>query len=124
MNFPKNWPNDCPPLDAIDAAGNVFRIAKHNPPTDIDFATHMETGKLKSAPECLRCGLSVFREFRDAMHQRRLMPKLGQWIARATLAAEHGKTKLTSGQQPTHTTWWAYEGVDRVDLFSVVAQEL
>lgn len=39
------------------------------------------------------------------------------------LAAEHGTTLLTTGQQPTHTTWWPYEGVARVALFSVVAEE-
>lgn len=49
----------------------------------------------------------------DAVHQRLLPPKLGRWIAKGTLRPEHGKTKLTTGKQPTHTTWWAYDGVDR-----------
>jgi len=83
----------------------------------------METGKLPTAPACLRCGLSVFREMRDAVHQRQLLPKLGRFIAQATLVAEHGKTKRTTGSQPTHTTWWAYEGVNRYRLFSVVQEE-
>lgn len=122
MHFPKNWLNDRPPPEAVDAEGSVFRLVKNSPPCESDLATHWETGRLKNAPECLRCGLSVFREIRDAVHQRRLMPKLGPWIARATLAPEHGKTKLTTGQQPTHTTWWSYEGVGRVALFSVVAE--
>jgi hypothetical protein len=64
-----------------------------------------------------------FREIHDAIHQRKLIPKLGRWIAKATLKPEHGKTQLTTGKQPTHTTWWAYHGVDKVTLFAVVAEE-
>ncbi|MCU0873206.1 MAG: hypothetical protein MUE50_12775 [Pirellulaceae bacterium] len=78
---------------------------------------------MPKAPPCLRCGLSVFRETRDAIHQRQLLPKLGSLIAEATLLAEHGKTKPTEGRQPSHTTWWAYEGVNRASLFSVVREE-
>jgi hypothetical protein len=88
----------------------------------VDFASHMETGKLRNAPACLRCGLSVFRELQDAVHQRQLMPKLGHLIAQATLEAEHGKTKPTEGRQPSHTTWRAYEGLSRASLFAVVEE--
>jgi hypothetical protein len=123
LQFPSDWPNDCPPSDAVDAAGEVFRIVRHEPPNDADFASHDETGKLPKAPACLRCGLSVFREIRDAIHQRQLIPKLGSLIAQATLQAEHGKTKPTKGTQPTHTTWWAYEGLNRASLFSVFREE-
>jgi len=123
MKFPDAWPKDCPPSDAEDADGVVFRVVKHNPPEEEDTATHMETGRLPKAPPCLRCGLSVFREMRDAAHQRQLLPKLGNLIASATLLPEHGKTKLTKGQRPTHTTWWAYEGVNRHSLFAVFAEE-
>jgi hypothetical protein len=122
MGFPKNWPDDCPPSDAEDAKGDVFRIVNHNPPADPDLASHFETGKLRNAPACLRCGLSVFREMRDAMHQRSLLPKLGRLIARATLTPQHGRTKLTQGRQPTHTTWWADEGIDRASLFTVIRE--
>lgn len=123
MKFPETWPADCPPADAIDTDGEVFRLVKHDPPQAEDTASHRETGKLPRAPACLRCGLSVFRELRDAVHQRQLLPKLGNLIARAALLAEHGKTKMTRGTQPSHTTWWAYEGVNRASLFSVVIEE-
>jgi hypothetical protein len=123
MNFPADWPSDCPPADAVEADGVVFRIVKNAPPMASDVATHRETGRLRAAPECLRCGLSVFRDLRDAVHQRLLMPKLGQWIAKATLIADYGKTKLTTGQQPTHTTFWTFEGVDRAALFAIVVEK-
>ena len=123
MRFPDTWPANCPPPDTVAADGDVFRVVKHDPPQAEDTASHMETGKLPKAPACLRCGLSVFREIRYAVHQRQLLPKLGPLIAKATLLAEHGRTKLTDGRQPSHTTWWAYEGVDRASLFSVVREE-
>jgi hypothetical protein len=122
MVFPSDWPSDCPPSSAVNAHGTVFRIVKNAPPLAADFATHRETGRLKSPPECLRCGLSVFRELGDAVHQRSLFPKLGQWIAQAILNADHGKMMLTAGQQPTHTTFWIYEGVDRPRLFAIVVE--
>ena len=51
------------------------------------------------------------------------MPKLGNLIAKGTLSPEHGKSKLTSGRLPTHTTWWPYRDVKRASLFSVVSEE-
>jgi hypothetical protein len=84
--------------------------------------SHHETGKLPRADPCLRCGLSVFRELEDALNQQKLLPKLGNKIAKALLEAAHGKACLTKGQQPTHTTWWPYEGVDRAALFVVVQE--
>ena len=121
--FPTDWPSDSPPADAADAAGAVFRIVKSEPPTVKDLETDHETGKLPKAPACLRCGLSVFREIRDAEHQRRLIPKLGNLIAHAELQAGDGKTKRTDGKQPTHTTWWSYQNIHRASLFSIFKEE-
>jgi len=123
MTFPEGWPNNCPPADAVDASGVVFRIVNNEPPMAADFVSHFESGKLLKAPDCLRRGLSVFRELGDAVHQRRLFPRLGRLIARGTLLAEHGKTRLTTGKQPTHTTWWSYKDVDRASPFSIVQEE-
>lgn len=51
------------------------------------------------------------------------MPRLGKWIAKAALQSEHGRTKLTQAQQPTHTTWWSHAEVDRAVLFAIVLEE-
>ena len=123
MSFPNNWPENCPPEDAVDADGIVYRIVKNDPPLPQDLATHFETDRLRKAPPCLRCGLSVFRDVVDVIHQRLLLPKLGGFIARADLQREHGRTKLTQGAQPTHTTWWPCEGVPRASLFAVITVE-
>lgn len=119
MKFPNNWSEDCPPQDAVEADGVVYRVVKNLPPDKSDLASHLETGKLPTAPACLRCGLSVFRDQNDAEHQKMLLPKLGKWIAKATLNNDHGKTKLTDGKLPTHTTWWPYENVVREALFTI-----
>ena len=112
-----------PTSDAEEASGGVYRIVRDDSPAAADFATHWETGRLPKAPSCLRRGLSVFRDVREARHQRCLFPKLGGLIARAMLTSDHGLTKLTHGSLPTHTTWWAYEGVHRASLFAVVDEE-
>ena len=122
MLFPDDWPADCPSEDTPVANLTVFRIVKHRPPTATDLLSHHETGRLPKADPCLRCGLSVFIIAEDAAHQRKLMPRLGEFIARGTLTAEHGKARLTPGQQPSHTTWWPYIGVDRASLFAVIQE--
>lgn len=119
MQFPDDWPEGCPPEDAEPAAGQVFRLVKSNP---TDFASHHELGTLPKGPACLRCGLSVFRTREDADHQHRAYPKLGRYAAIGTLEAQHGVAKPTLGRQPTHTTWWPYEGVDRQSVFTTVEE--
>ena len=123
MTFPKDWPPGCPSANTPDATGDVFRISKEDPVTAADMQTHHETGRLPRADSCLRCGLSVYQVLEDALYQQKLLPKLGNRIAKASLQSTHGKACLTKGQRPTHTTWWAYEGVDRAALF-VVVQEM
>ncbi|HEV3255254.1 MAG TPA: hypothetical protein VG013_00105 [Gemmataceae bacterium] len=117
MTFPEDWPDRCPPDDAEDANGEVFRVAKANPPTADDFKSYYELG-VKRGDLVLRCGVSVFRLVLDAEHASRKFRNMGKVIAKAVLRAEHGKTKQTG--RPTHTTWWPYVEVDRRSLFAVV----
>jgi hypothetical protein len=117
---------DCPPHDAEPASGRVFRCAKANPPKTREMKTHEEKGSLSDADPCLRRALSVFRSQRDAEHQIRLFRR---WKRRFVLSADldhaHGKTKLTSGQQPTHTSWWPASSLSvegRAALFSLICE--
>jgi hypothetical protein len=116
MTFPQDWPPGCPPEDAEDANGEVFRLAKTDPPTAADFQSFHELGITRGDP-ILRCGLSVFRIASDAEHASRKFRNLGKILAKAMLEAAHGKTKQTG--KPTHTTWWPYAEVDRLSLFTV-----
>lgn len=117
MQFPKNWPPDCPPAEAQDAQGEYFRVASNNPPGVDDFKSYAELGKLPKADPCKRVGLSLLRKFDDAIHQTELFPKHGKLIFRGDLNSSHGKTLLTKGTLPTHTTWWPFEGIDRATPF-------
>jgi len=121
MNFPDSWPSDCPPQDAVDAEGDVFRIVNNDQPTADDFLTSFETGAFPNRLACLRCGLSVHRIRADAIHTKTKYPKLENRIAKGTLAKECGKTKRTG--QASHTTWWVYEGVNRASIFALIAEE-
>ncbi len=118
MEYPEDWPDGCPPDDTEKGKGEIYRLVKSKPPTETDFLSHHETGKMPKRDPCLRCGLSVFRNQEDAEHQYQAYPKLGKFVSKGTLKAEHGVTKLTSGRQPSHTTWWPYKGVNREVLFT------
>lgn len=120
--FPKGWPENCPPLTSAPANGVHFRAAKTNPPGPDEFKTHAERGAAPKADPCLRSGLSVLRSMEDAVHQTQLFPKLGKLLFQGELTPDCGQTQLTQGRQPTHTTWWPCEGVDRASLFSFVRE--
>ena len=119
-------PGDCPPEDAIPACGTVFRCCKSDPPAESGMRTNDETGRLPDAPPCLRRALSVFRTRQDAVHQLRLFRRWRRkLVAQADLEERHGRTKQTSGRQPTHTSWWPSPGLNpsqRAALFSVVSE--
>jgi hypothetical protein len=89
--------------------------------------TAEESNRLPHAPACLRRALSVFRTLQDAEHQLRLFRRWKKkYVAQAHLDDIHGRTKLTSGQQPTHTSWWPSPRVSRQDraaLFSIVVEQ-
>jgi len=118
--FPSDWPPGCPPNDAIDASGTVYRVVKADPCGAEDFRSHGEQGTRATSPECLRCGLSVFSDLTGAGHARAKYPALGNLIARGELHAQHGKIKASGAQSSTHLTWWPYLMVARHELFSVV----
>jgi hypothetical protein len=35
--FPQPWPDACPPADAVDADGIVYRLVKDDPPAERSF---------------------------------------------------------------------------------------
>ena len=121
--FPTYFPEQCPPADVEPASGVVYRLVKNAPVTEEDFKTHHETSRCKKADPCMRMGLSVLRELKDAVHQRKVLPVLGKYISKASLKSHHGLTKLTGGQRPSHTTWWPYVDVQRAEPFELVEAE-
>lgn len=128
MTTPENADasTDCPPTGATAVDVEVYRCCKSHPPSNADMQTHEESGRLPKADPCLRRALSVFRSETDAQHQIRLFRRWPRrFVARAALNAGHGWSMLTTGEQPTHTSWWPAESLDptaRAALFTVVCE--
>jgi hypothetical protein len=123
--FPSHYPPLCPPDEAEDANGTVYRITRNDPPIAEDFLSLNELGRRLRHPTasalCRQRGLSVFRNLEDARHHLEAFPALGQYIATGELMPTLGKTLPTpTSERPTHTTWWCYEGVKRQAVFVVI----
>lgn len=119
MAFPDDWPKDCPPVDAEDAAGTVFRIVAHNPPTDDDLKSYQELGILVG-PECQRHGVSTYNTIEGALRKQKLYPRFGQHIAEGALVASLGKLSLLRNRKTQHLTWWPSTTANRKAAFKVV----
>jgi hypothetical protein len=120
--FAEYVPEDCPPPTAVEPNGKGFRNVKANPFTKADFETHVENGKREDAEFCSRCAISVSLSLSDAVHLRKRMPKIGQFIAVADLAPEHGAWELTD-RRTGHINWWPYADVERISLFKIVQED-
>lgn len=116
--FAPYFPDDCPPDSAQPAAGVAYRCIQGASVVEEDLQDHVQKNLRPDAPLCLRCAISVFRSFRGASHARKKWPRIGRFIARAELAAEHGK--CDAPDKNDHLNWWPYVDVDRVALFEVV----
>lgn len=122
--FPDWFPENCPPADAANADGIVYRFATKNPVDARDFLSHRELGLAPRAQACRRCSLSVYRTLLSARRKlrelrERFPDRFGPYIAEGTLLAEHGKIKQ-EGTDSDHHEWWAYDGVERHGPFRIV----
>lgn len=121
--FSANLPDNCPPQEAIDAEGKVYRVCLQNPPLQRDFQNHAELGKQSNGDQCMRHGLSVFRNYAEAHHLTLLFPKLGKLVLGGELTPKEGKVKPTPAKaRPSHTTWWPYEGIERSANFKIAKE--
>ncbi|GEN12644.1 hypothetical protein MFU01_76810 [Myxococcus fulvus] len=114
--FPDTWPKECPPDDAVDAHGVVYRIISGEAATPEDFKSYEELGLAPNAPACSRRSVSVFNSRQGACHRLKLSPRLGKGVAEGSIDATCGKMKLTSTKSG-HIDWWPYEGINRLARF-------
>ena len=122
--FPDWFPQSCPPFDATDADGVVYRFATKSPVAAEDFLSHHELGLAPRAQACRRCSLSLYRTLAAARRKLRELrdrspERFGPHIAEGNLSAAHGKIKQ-EGSDPDHHEWWAYEDVVRHAAFRIV----
>jgi hypothetical protein len=124
-SFPDFFPDRCPPDDAIKANHIVFRFVKEDPPTPKDFVSHYQLGLAPKADLCERCSLSVF-DSREAARLKLLELKerfpdrsFGNYLAECVITHEHGSIKQT-GRDITHHSWWAFQGVNFLEVVRIV----
>lgn len=129
MDWPARFPDDCPPDDAMPAAGIAYRLT-HNPIEPRDFLSkreiHPEKRFSNPTRECLANGLSIFRDIEDAKRLRRRVSYFRNEvsaIAVGHLSHELGVIKRTGpDHRSSHCTWWVPIGVDRAQPFAVIEE--
>lgn len=117
------FPDGCPPDDAGDLTGDVYRLVDGNPPSDWDFQSkHQRSQSLSKAGDCLACGLSILRSWTDAERLKQRIPGMRKKsIAVGIIPEPLGKTKATpTRNQAGHHTWWVPDGVEVKVLFTVI----
>ena len=125
-NYPEWYVENCPPADALNVEGTIYRFVESFPTIANDFLSYHEMGQRPNGKRCERCGLSVFHSIDDIRNSLRHLLKAypgkqyGDKIVRRELSVSDGKTKKTG--KIGHHTWWAYEGVTRHELFELVEQ--
>lgn len=116
--FSKDWPKPCPPDDAKDTSGRIFRRTKKNPPSVRDLQSHFQRGTAEDFSPCGRCALSVLTDEADIEHSFRLFGHQGNYVFRADLSPGQGKMKPAGGPIKSHTNVWFYEQVNVESLFT------
>jgi hypothetical protein len=122
LSFPNTFPPNCPPPDAEDASGIVYRSVNCDPPQAEDFRTYAELNKRILDPKkvCQSHSVSVLRSEAEARHHLAVSPYV-KFLAVAELMPTHGKIKATKSRQlDSHTSWWYYQGVERHTIFKVI----
>jgi len=121
----------------VDKDGFYFRITKNNPPENADFIPHYISQErvhilMKKNYEkkndyrhlCLMCGLSLFRNEREAILLMKRYPKLGRYLFKGYIKIEYGVLKASPNRErPSHHTWYPFEGVDEKDIFKLMIWE-
>ena len=127
-NWPADFPEDCPPEQAVPANGTYYRIVRNDPPESSDFVSVYHLDRIRASrvirsgrrTQCETMGLSIYADMNDAVANARRFKNIGDKIARITLRAESGKTLKTDGGYPSHYTWWKEESFEASSSVQVV----
>lgn len=108
--WPTHFPMNCPPQDAVETTGKVYRLISKDGPKDFDFKSHYEREPLagRTGSECLARGLSVLRSYQDCEALTTAIPALRKKIvAMASFENGAGLIKETPSRNCAgHCTWW------------------
>lgn len=127
--WPDYYPPICPPSQAEEISGEVYRFTESENPSEKDFTPFKILHPLQKwenkKKECESCGLSVLRTHEDCAAMRRKIPSFKKkFISVANLSQNHGKIKNTPSERTIdhHFTWWVPVSVlEPWKLFRVAA---
>ncbi len=127
--WPSDYPEACPPTEAIDLIGAAFRFINGSSPAARDFVSYYERHPYKvwGAQACMARGLSICRTLEDCRHLRSAVPALRKKrVAAANIAEPVGVVHPTpSNSCKGHCTWWlAPSAIDVEMLFNTVPMPL
>lgn len=130
-----DWPQGCPPPEADDASGVVYRVVRNSPPRPADFLPRIKdipalTSKMSGGQLVRAWGVSVYDSYEGATKLRDqndlkavqdVVPGTRTWrVAKGTLVPAFGKMKATPKNGDTHRDWWKPEASDPSGAFKVV----
>jgi hypothetical protein len=131
--WPAGFPLGCPPPDAVQASGTVYRVVYSDPPIADDFKPWIEEnwhvtdehGNPKawaiSVSDILTDAQATAEGMRLREQARRVPGLRARMIAVGSLRAEFGMMKPTpSRKNLSHRSWWLCVGVDPSRAFKVV----
>ena len=127
-NWPPDFPEDCPPEDAVPADGVYYRIVNNDPPQSSDFVSVYHLRRERAMREvrrmsrtlCDTMGLSVYEDRDEAIKCALKYDNLGTHIAAVELTPDSGKILRTRGLFPSHHTWWISDDFDATGLSASV----
>lgn len=119
--FPDYFPEGCPPDDTIKEELPVYRIAKYNPINIKDFQVNFIKFPGKFDDDVRAYGLSVYEDIESLERCRSKIPGLKRCkhIYKAITKEQYGKIKRTPNDFGKHITWWLYEKIDPLDVFTI-----
>jgi len=125
--WPKFFPVDVPPKDAIEAAGECYLLVKNCPPCGDDFISSYEEKPSRDFGEEFwkACGMSCHTEQADAEKTRdRYYPLRKRRLAFGELPRDCGKMKSTPSQiANSHATLWLWSGAEIHNAFVCLEDE-
>lgn len=118
-SWPNHFPLQCPPPEATELSGQIFRFINGPAPVDWDFLSHYErrpAGEWGDA--CKARGISVVRTYEDCQIMRAGVPALRKKrLAVASIESSVGLiSNSPSGTCQGHCTWWRSSPAGEVKL--------
>lgn len=122
--WPTHFPSQCPPEEALEVSGRIFRLISKDGPKEFDFKSHYEREPAggRTGSECISRGLSVLRSYQDCEVLKKAVPALRKkLVAEAQLESGVGLIGETPSYSCAgHCTWWRSITVEEAcELFAL-----